>query len=182
MECYNKTILILEPKWKEYNPLGDNEVVKTSLTLFQCELCGFMMNSLLEKVIHKMDCESLNQTKEVNVSISNKKSSRKKKVEYHRCAECNIDYDNKQKFVSHLKNKHTYEKNFICKLCTKAFKSSGHLKDHISRKHNDIRKYNCQQCLKEYIYESHLKIHLRRYHNKERTHICNICEKGRKTY
>lgn len=168
LKFFNKNIFILEPECKEKSPLADCQVVES---LFQCKICGFIMNSLLEKVIHQLDCEKLIKTE--NVQFTNEK-----KDESHRCIICNIGYNNISKFISHLKNKHNNVRNFKCELCSKAFKIKCHLKDHISRRHNDIKKVQCQQCTKEFIYESHLKIHLRRYHNKERTLICIFCEKG----
>lgn len=138
------------------------------------------MNSLLEKVIHKLNCEELIEQEKNQYQNSKKESPLGTKFELHQCTLCKIDYDCIQKFIMHLKHKHSFVRNFKCEMCGKAFKTRGQLKDHITRRHNDVRKHSCLQCHREYIYESHLKIHIRRYHNKERSYICKHCEKGNK--
>jgi len=74
----------------------------------------------------------------------------------------------------HLKNVHTTDKNFQCKICSKSFKSAQCLKKH-EKTHNKVHK--CDICNKMYPILSKLNQHKKIYHENGKSFECEICGK-----
>ena len=64
----------------------------------------------------------------------------------------------------------TYE----CNVCSKNFKSAGHLKKH--HRTHEVQRHSCGICSKAFAEKYNLKTHMLT-HTRERPHVCSQCLK-----
>ena len=83
----------------------------------------------------------------------------------YKCDQCDYIAKSPDVLNGHIKYVHLQVRNFICKFCNKAFKSSNHLKKHVML-HTGQCDYSCHICDKKYIQKSNLKLHLSKTHNQ----------------
>lgn len=91
-----------------------------------------------------------------------------------KCADCGRVCKTKKLLKSHLLT-HSALKQFICKVCNKAFKRNYELTAHM-RSHNKPT-FQCEMCSKMFLHRSHLSYH-RKKHLKEYVAFCKECNKG----
>lgn len=92
-----------------------------------------------------------------------------------KCNLCGRQFSYQQELEGHVKYRHPSpsERNFICKVCSKAFKTSTKLKVH-SLKHSGDRPFPCKICHKSFTDNSNLRRHAR-IHSGEKKFECSLC-------
>lgn len=74
----------------------------------------------------------------------------------------------------HMKNTHTAERRFECKVCPARFKTGAALKRHM-RIHSEKKQYTCTACGHGFTQASNLKTHMRT-HTREKPFRCDRCD------
>lgn len=65
----------------------------------------------------------------------------------------------------------------VCEVCSKIFKSTKNLNDHLRRVHRKEKKHQCGFCDKKFTDKYRLNVHVR-CHTGIRPYICNLCDKA----
>lgn len=100
----------------------------------------------------------------------------------YRCFLCQKLIMTKRKLSVHIHTKHDLnEKNFICKICNKIYKTNhsllSHMKNIHSAKHIN-EQLECDFCKKKYAGLNSLKVHMQRYHLSDNKRFeCDVCQK-----
>ncbi|XP_071823744.1 uncharacterized protein [Apostichopus japonicus] len=92
-----------------------------------------------------------------------------------KCNLCGRQFSYRQELDGHIQYRHPSpsERNFICKICSKAFKTSTKLKVH-SFKHSGDKPFPCKVCQKSFTDNSNLRRHAR-IHSGEKKFECGVC-------
>jgi KRAB domain-containing zinc finger protein len=78
------------------------------------------------------------------------------------CPECGLSLSSKLTLSRHIRYKHSTERNYPCKICSRSFKIHADLTKHLER-HENSQKFECETCHREFTnktyFQRHLKIH-----------------------
>merc|ERR1712029_968797 len=170
--------------FKQSGHLSDHMKIHTGERPHECPVCkkGFITRSHMLSHIKK------NHKTTFKGSVGSKASKQLHQVTKNgsfACSHCDKMFIGKKDLRQHEK-KHTGggrhvktnsgERHHKCTVCTKAFKSSGHLTDHV-KIHTGERPLKCPVCKKGFIKRSNLSDHMK-IHTGERPLKCSVCKKG----
>jgi KRAB domain-containing zinc finger protein len=149
--------------------------------LLECEICNqkfFKKQSLNVHIKMKHPDGQLNYFEcDVDGKVFRNKSEMKQHMEVHRSFEkCLICYKmlKPSSMADHLKDVHATGRQFMCKMCSKSFKSAQSLKIH-EKTHG--KKFQCQLCNKMFPSLGTLNAHKKTNHENPSNYGCEICDK-----
>lgn len=98
----------------------------------------------------------------------------------YKCDFCSINYSSSSALTTHIKRKHTHQKDFKCSECNEEFYTKADLNIHKLQTHVDDEKaFHCivDGCDKLFYNESHLIKHFKTHENKnEILYVCEFCQ------
>lgn len=104
----------------------------------------------------------------------------------YKCEYCKINYSSKSVLETHIKRKHTHQKDFKCDECTEDFYTKADLNVHKLKEHiDDTNALHCivDGCTKLFYNESHLVKHFKTHEKKnEILYVCEVCQKVYSNY
>ncbi|XP_066146065.1 oocyte zinc finger protein XlCOF6-like [Euwallacea fornicatus] len=92
----------------------------------------------------------------------------------HICEECGYRCIKKCDLNSHMLSIHNNERNFVCSLCGKSYKTKQLLRRH-HVVHLNLRLHSCDICGNRFNDSSTLKTHIQLRHIRSRNFVCPIC-------
>jgi KRAB domain-containing zinc finger protein len=92
------------------------------------------------------------------------------------CERCGESFAKAKILELHIKYKHTFQKDYKCSMCDKAFVMKSTLDRH-EQVHLKIRNFQCDQCEKSFSTNWNLKAH-RRQHTGDTPYKCSKCGDG----
>ncbi|KAF7273908.1 hypothetical protein GWI33_013409 [Rhynchophorus ferrugineus] len=92
----------------------------------------------------------------------------------HVCEYCGHKCIKKSDLDVHRQSVHGYERNYICYICNKGFKTKQLLNRHLIV-HTNPRSFICHHCGNRFNDKSTLNTHIQLKHIKSRNFICSIC-------
>ncbi|XP_018562264.1 gastrula zinc finger protein XlCGF26.1-like [Anoplophora glabripennis] len=93
----------------------------------------------------------------------------------HVCPICGKAFKRRTVLVKHKKI-HTHPKQCVCEICGLRFTDKGTLKTHIKLKHTKERNFNCTICGLWFPLKSTLMKHIYRHNDdRKREHVCTVC-------
>lgn len=100
----------------------------------------------------------------------------------YRCFLCQKLVMTKRKFSVHIHTKHNLnQKDFICRICNKNYKTNHSLLTHMKNIHSanhTNEQLECDICKKKYAGLNSLKLHMQRYHLSDNKKFeCDVCQK-----
>ncbi|XP_030755112.1 zinc finger protein 664-like [Sitophilus oryzae] len=97
-----------------------------------------------------------------------------------KCDFCELLFARSDRYVQHLRSKHTFEKPFQCDLCDSKYFSSYNLNVH-KRKHTNEKPFVCAACGKKFRSSTDLWQH-NKIHDRVRQYPCTECDRSFKTH
>ena len=76
---------------------------------------------------------------------------------------------------------HNDERRHVCPVCSKAFRSSSHLRDHVKAVHTKERTFQCPKCPRAFATSWQAKSHIRTNHAQKSLYMCRKCPKAFQT-
>lgn len=142
---------------------------------YKCGKCGYQLKTIENYEKHVGRCSGpYKSSKKFICSYCGKIASTKANLNSHvathgdfRCELCDLNFDQKLKFRSHMLI-HETGKTIECKICGKKFGRSSNFYNH-QRIHLGLTKFKCQICGSGFIKESNLETHYSMKHTGEVT-------------
>ncbi|XP_066148674.1 gastrula zinc finger protein XlCGF26.1-like isoform X1 [Euwallacea fornicatus] len=97
-----------------------------------------------------------------------------------KCPYCTLEFNRTDRYVHHVRSKHTFEKPFRCSLCEAKYCSQHNLNIHM-RKHRNEKPFVCSTCGKCFTSSNDLWQH-NKIHDQVRQYGCDECERCFKTH
>lgn len=90
-------------------------------------------------------------------------------INFPKCDQCDYIALSESLLIKHRNNHSTTSKDYICRICSAAFKSNGALQGHMTTNLHDHGKknYQCKYCKKIFNRNINLKAHIRTAHQEE---------------
>ena len=163
------------------NHLKAKHLEKIKNITFDCDFCGyktFNKAGIRRHMKLHTNGKSINYVCDFDAKIFNHKGNLYRHMRVHmakvKCKICQSELKIRS-FRSHMKECHSTELNFTCKICPLKFKSQNRLQAHES---NHNKRYECSKCGKKFRIPHLLKNHDLHVHQNILNFECEIC--GRK--
>lgn len=91
-------------------------------------------------------------------------------INFPKCDQCDYIALSESLLIKHRNNHSTTSKDYICRICSAAFKSNGALQGHMTTNLHDThgkKNYQCKYCKKIFNRNINLKAHIRTAHQEE---------------
>lgn len=122
-----------------------------------CEECGEIFRSFHSKWNHQFEKHGITREK-------------------HPCKHCPMEFYTRSRMLSHTRQTHDRERNYVCQVCGfRSFNNYG-LKFHMAC-HREERPFECSFCQKRFSTKKAMKTHIRIHTNDKRC-VCKICGKA----
>lgn len=140
--------------------LRDHLLVHTSVKRYTCDICGKKFKYRNGLAVHR------------NIHVN---------FRGFMCDTCGQGFNAKSTLKTHMKLKHSDERNWPCPECDLTFKVKSWLDKHYSRKHtlNRTKDFVCNICGIAYLNKTTLTRHITEKHTGTPVrHYCTVCEKS----
>jgi len=130
----------------------------------------FKPDDITEPLVCDFCSKTFTSSRTFKIHIREHKRIREKKFT---CDQCNFKSANVS-ILNYHKMTHTGERPFPCNICSKTFRSQGHLNRHIKGVHMGEKTHFCDLCPKAFFYPNGLEMH-KTVHTGERKFMCDLC-------